>query len=428
MKKRFFLPAFLFLCLQVIGQTDSVQHIALNDYVKDERFDKYQLTLALFLVEGDTIYSMDFEGTRPSKPISVKKPKGYKIYAYGNIFFSGTQNNYNPGYVSVLVCNPYQKHPVLYIDQNQNFDFTDDSSYQLPYYEEAPLAVELSNKELPEGKIKVVLSRNLLFGQKYEFKTYMDEYYAMAYKGRQFIGIEHTYREQRYITRGGYVKQNRESFKIGLQDANANGIYNEAGIDKVIFVNSNDTIFDATNPLNYVVFEKKGKTTYFEKNDRLYEIVNADRAGKFIEIKPSNAEVNFNRIAIGKKVPKVKFTLVKGEKLKLNKLRRKEVYIYFGNRNSKNFKSDTLMLRQIAALDSNSLKVICVLYVNKSYELRIYNSDAEPNYLVAYGTKDLTNKLGINSVPQSLYLGKRRRVKKYGLNPSEFMREYLKEK
>jgi len=124
-------------------------------------------------------------------------------------------------------------------------------------------------------------------------------------------------------------------------------------------------------------------------------------------------------------VPKVKLTLVKGKALKLNKLKRKEVYLYFGSRSSKNFKSDTLILRQIAALDTNALKVICALYVNKSYELRIFNTDAEPNYILAYGTKELSNKLGINSVPQSLYLGKRRRVKKYGLNPNEFLRDWI---
>jgi hypothetical protein len=83
-----------------------------------------------------------------------------------------------------------------------------------------------------------------------------------------------------------------------------------------------------------------------------------------------------------------------------------------------------MLLRQIAQLNPEKLKVICVLYVNKTYELRIFNSDAQPNYLLAFGTKELSNKLGINSLPQYLYLGKRRRVKKYGLNPNEFLREY----
>ncbi|OYU96799.1 MAG: hypothetical protein CFE21_00490 [Bacteroidetes bacterium B1(2017)] len=425
MKKWLFLPAFFMYAFSAWAQTDSILEVGLTQYSKDDRFDKYQLTLALFLTEGDTIYSMDFEGSRPSVPIQIKRPKGYQYYAYGYVFFSGTQNKYNPGYVTVLVCNPYNKHPHLFLDYNQNFDFTDDPRFTMPFFDEPGVEIELANGEINTGRIKLVLTRNKLFGQKYDFKKQMDEYYEMAYKGRKFVGLEFTYREQRYITRSGMVKQGRESFKIALLDANANGIYNDAEVDKILFVNANDTVLDATNPLNFVVFSKKGKNTYFEKNDKLYQVIEADPAGLYIRFKQSTDEVDFNKIKVGKKIPKVKLTLVKGETLKIKKLRRKEVYIYFGSKTSKNFKSDTMLLRQIAALDTNNLKVICVLYVNKSYELRIFQTDAQPNYILAYGTKELSNKLGINSVPQTLYLGKRRRVKKYGLNPNEFLRSYL---
>jgi hypothetical protein len=116
-----------------------------------------------------------------------------------------------------------------------------------------------------------------------------------------FVGIEFTYREQRYITRSGLVKLGRESFKIGLLDANANGVYNDAGVDKILFVNTNDTIFDATNPLNFVIFEKGGKKTYFEKNGKLFLVKEADAAGKYIKIQPSKDAVDFNKIPAGKK-------------------------------------------------------------------------------------------------------------------------------
>jgi hypothetical protein len=408
------------------AQTDSLISIELNQYAKDERFDKFQLTLALFMAKGDTIMTLDYEGTRKAKPVIIKRPDGYKDYAYGYLFFNGLNNQENPGYVTVLVCNPYHKHPHLFLDLNHNNDFTDDPRHTLPYFEEKGLSFEIANEQFPEGRISVLLTRSSLFGQKYEFKKYMDEYYEMSYPGRAFVGSEYTYREQKYIARVGLVKIERESFKIALLDANTNGIYNEPEIDKIVYVNTNDTILDATNPLNFTLFAKQGEPTYFEKNGRLYKVIEADKAGKFIKIRLSNDAVELNRIKVGKKVPKIKFTLARGEKLKLNKFRRKEVYIYFGSRNSKNFKSDTLMLRQIAALDTNNLKVVMVLYVNKSYELRIYNTDAKPNYALAYGTKELSRKMGIGSVPQTLYLGKRRRVKQYGLKPDEFIRNYYK--
>ncbi|MCG9879915.1 MAG: hypothetical protein MH472_04885 [Bacteroidia bacterium] len=428
MKKLFFLPAFFLLALVGSAQELPVMEVPLTQYAKDDRFDKYQITLALFRVKGDTIWSLDFEGTKPSKPIKIKTAGKHREYAYGNLFFSGSKNSYNPGYVSVLVGDPYNKNPKLYVDHNQNFDFSDDTSYRLPYFDEPALELELINSANPDGRIKILLSRSRAHGQKYEFRRYMDEYYAMAYPGREFMGYEFCYREQRYIARSGMVKLGRESFKIALLDVNANGIYNDAETDKVLFVNLGDSILDATNPLNFVVFSKPGKPNYFEKNDKLYQIVEVDPAGKFVKIKESKDAVEFNRIKIGKKVPKVKLTPAKGNPFKISKLRRKEIYIYFGNRSSKNFHSDTLILRQIAQLNPEKLKVICVLYVNKSYELRIFNSDADPNYYLVYGTKELSTKLGINSLPQYLYLGKRRKVKQYGLNPNEFLRMYLEKK
>ena len=428
MKNYFFLPAFFLYALVGLAQENPIIKVPLTHYAKDDRFDKYQITLALFEVKGDTILSMDFEGTRPVKPIRIKKPKGPKQFAYGNVFFSGSANEYNPGYISVLVGDPYHRNPILYVDHNQNFDFTDDTSYKLPYFNEQALELELSNATNKEGKIKICLSRTRPHGQKYEFRKYMDEYYAMAYPGRTFMGFEFCYREQRYIARAGQVKQGKEGFKIGLIDANANGLYNDAEMDKILFVNTNDTLLDATNPLNFVVFSKHGKPTYFEKNDKLYQVVEVDEAGAFIAIKESTDQVDFNRIKIGKKVPKVKLTPAKGNAFKINTLRRKEVYLYFGNKGSKNFHSDTLLLRQIAQLNPDKLKVICVLYVNKSYELRMFNSDASPNYYLVYGTKELSTKLGINSVPQYLYLGKKRRVKSYGLNPNDFLRSYMQSK
>ncbi len=427
MGKVFSLLVILVICSNSKAQTDSIYSIPLTQYAKDDRFDKYQLTLALFFTQGDTILSMDFENTRKTIPILIKKPKGYLDYAYGHLFFTGSKNNFIPGYITVLVCNPFHKHPHLFVDYNQNFDFTDDPRFTLPYFDEPGLEIELANGKIPEGKIKIVLTRNKLFGQKYEFKQYMDEYYSMAYKGRKFVGIEYTYREQRYISRVGHVKLKEESFQIALYDANSNGLYNDENMDKVVFNNPKDTVLDATNPLNFIVLSKNGEKNYFEKNGRLYQIIEVDPAGSFIKIKTSNDDVQFDRVKIGKKVPKVKFTLAKGQKFKLTKFRRKEVYIYFANKTSKNFRSDTLILRQIADLDTNRLKVICVLYVNKSYELRIFGTDANPNYLLAFGGKELSKKLGINSLPQSLWLGKRRKVKKYGLRPNEFLRNYLAE-
>lgn len=424
--------AVIFICLTAINtllaQTDSVFTVKLNQFSKDERFDKFKLTLALFLTQNDTIYSFDYEGLKKAQPLIIRRPSGYEKYAYGYLFFSGIPTK-NPGYLTVLVCNPYHKHPHLYIDYNNDLDFNNDPRYTLPFFDEPPLSIELGNKDYPLGKTKVLLTRNKLFGNLYDFKKYMDEYYASIYPDRKFIGIEYTYREQRLQARSGIVKLPDDSFKIALYDANCNGLYNDSDTDKVMVINTKDTVFDATNPLGTFTLNKPGQPMYFEKNGKFFEILHASLTGDSVQIKLTDHNPDLGKIKWGKKVPNIKFTLAKYNKfLKLKKLKKQNVYIYLANTSSRNFASDTLMLRQIAQLDTNNLKVICVLYVNKTYQLKMFDMDAEANYYVALGTKEIAKKLGISSIPQSIWLCKKRRVIKYGIKPSEFVRTYLKYK
>lgn len=415
--------------LNLYAQNDSIITVNLNDFAKDERFDKFQVTVALFLVENDTILTQDFEGLKPAKPVVIKKPQGYQYYAYGYLFFTGSSNNKNPGYVTILVGNPYHKHPHLWVDYNQDFDFTTDPRYVLPYFDEPPLEITLNNASNKEGSIKILLTRNKMFGPKFDLRKYMDEYYAELFKGRKFVGIEYTYREQRLQAKYGVVKFKDDSFKIALFDGNSNGLYNDHDTDKLMVINIKDTVFDSTNPLGMYMLAKPKERMFFEKNGRYFELLKADEAGKFLIVRVTSENPDLGKIKWGKKVPKINFTLAKYKQtLKLKKLRKKNVYIYLANSSSRNFTADTLMLRQIAELDTANLKVICVLYVNKSYQLKIFDMDAEANYYIALGTKEIARKLGISSIPQSLWLCKNRRVIKYGIKPNEFVRTYLKYK
>lgn len=425
--RKYLLLAYIFCgAMHLLAQTNNdVLTIPLTKFAKDERFDKFQLTLALFLVQGDTILSYDYEGLKKPRILTIKKPVGYAAYAYGYVFFTGIYNPINPGYLTALVCNPYHKNPKIIIDTNCDLDFTNDSVYNLPYYDNEPVYISLNNAALPDGNNQLLLTRNKLFGNKYDFKKYMDEYYAAMYKGRKFIGVEFTYREQRLQARYGVAKFADDSFKIALFDANANGLYNNGDTDRLMVINIKDSIFDASNPLGTYTINKPGKPTYFEKNGRYFELIEADAAGKFIKVKVTQYNPDAGNIKVGKKAPKVVLTLAEpNAKLKLKKLRKYQVYIYLANTSSRNFSADTFMLRQIAALDPEKLKVICVLYVNKTYYFKEFAHEANANYFVTLGTKEVARKLGINSIPQSLWLNKRRRVIKYGIKPSEFIRNY----
>lgn len=423
--KRIVLMLLLFKHVGLMAQNETIT-VNLDRWGKDDRFHKYENTLALFKVQGDTIKSFDFEDLRPSVNIIIKKPIGYKNYAYGYLFFTGANNTQNPGYVTVLVADYNVQNPTIWIDKNQNFDFTDDVKLSLPYFNQNGIEIELENSNIPGGKNRVLLTRTMLFG-KLDLRKYKDEYYQYYYKDRSFIGLDFTYREQRYLAKCGVVKLNDDSFKIALHDGNSNGKFNDVDTDRVVVINYSDSIFDITNDLFASKLSKDSKNNYFEKNGKIFEIVEADPAGTFIKIKPSNSDLLFGKIAEGKKIPKINITTHKGEKKNLKKLRKHQVFMYFTSLTSKDFEKDTAILRKIAAIDSCSIRVIMFLYANKSYTVRIFGSQSKANYTIALGHKDVNKKLGIRGLPQTLLVGKRRKVIKYGLTPQEYLNMLVKE-
>jgi hypothetical protein len=401
-----------------MAQNDVIT-VNLDTWGKDDRFHKYENTLALFKVQGDTIKSLDFEDLRPSIDIIIKKPQGYRNYAYGYLFFTGSSNSLNPGFVTVLVADYNTVAATLWVDNNQNFDFTDDEKRTLPYFSNKGIEIEIGDDK--NGQNRIALTRTMLFG-KLDLRKYKDEYYSYYYKDRTFIGLDYTYREQRYLAKTGIVKLNDDSFRIALHDGNSNGKFNDNDTDRLIVINYNDSIFDTTNDLFASKLNADKKNNYFEKNGKIFEIIEADPLGNYVKIKLSNSDLLFGKIAIKKKIPKVIITTYRGEKKNIKKLRKHQVFMYFTSLTSKNFEKDTAILRKIAAIDSCSIRVIMFLYANKSYTVRIFGSQSKANYTIALGHKILNKKLGIRGLPQTLLVGKRRKVIKYGITPEEYLK------
>jgi hypothetical protein len=416
--KHIFLILLLFKTFGLLGQNDVIT-VNLDTWGKDDRFHKYENTLALFKVQGDTIKSLDFEDLRPAVDIIIKKPQGYRNYAYGYLFFTGSSNLLNPGFVTVLVADYNTVAATLWVDNNQNFDFTDDEKRTLPYFSNKGIEIEIGDDK--NGKNRITLTRTMLFG-KLDLRKYKDEYYNYYYKDRTFIGLDYTYREQRYLAKSGTVKLNDDSFRIALHDGNSNGRFNDNDTDRLIVINYNDSIFDTTNDLFSSKLSSDKKNNYFEKNGKIFEIIEADPLGNYVKIKLSNSDLLFGKIAVGKKIPKVNITTHRGEKKNLKKLRKHQVFMYFTSLTSKNFEKDTAILRKIAAIDSCSIRVIMFLYANKSYTVRIFGSQSKANYTIALGHKILNKKLGIRGLPQTLLVGKRRKVIKYGITPEEYLK------
>jgi hypothetical protein len=421
----------LIICLLISGatgaQTDDLIYVKLDQWAKHDQFEKLMLVLPFYVTANDTVETMDFENLRRSVKIRIVKPQGFNTYAYGYLFFNGISNPQNPGYVNVLMVNMSDRNPQLFVDRNNNYDFTDDGpshKVPMPFNRKDTTMIVLNRTDNPAAANAFQLSR-MDFSNKYQYKQLLNEYYGIYYKNRKFAGIEYCFREQRFVTRSGMVKLSDDSFRIALYDGNSNGLYDDVETDRIITANYQDTIFDTKDELRSVRIGKNKEDWIVEKNGRQFEILQIDPAGQYLTLRILPLK-NAGGIAAGKKVPSFRYIDWQGKPHKLKKLRKYNVYIYYSGPYAKNFQADTATLRVIADEFRDCVKVIGFIDVNKSYELQIFGSYSYLNWTAAFKDREITRQLQIRGIPSSIWLGKKRRVKQYNLTPQQVLEELRK--
>lgn len=412
-------------CCNLYAQQDLI-YVKLTEWARDDRFEKMELVLPLFVMANDTIESNDFENLTEAKKIKIIKPSGFKTYAYGYLYFQGVPNANSPGYINILVANYDMREPKLFVDRNNNYNFTDDglpAGLPMIYNVTDTALIQLNRLDKTDAGVAVKLSR-FSYMNKHSYKKLLGEHYEFYYPTRKFAGVDHCFREQRYITRSGIVKYGTDSFRVALFDGNNNGLYNDSDTDKVITANMADSIFDSRDDLRAFTITSKREDMFIEKDGEQFEILQIDPSGQYMVLKSMKENLLMGRIPEGKKVPKFKFIDWEGKVHKFKKLRKKDVFIYFTGPHAKTFAKDTATLRELAARFPDKLQVIGFIDVNKSYELKIFGMYSNLNWIAAYKNKDINRMLKVRGLPSSLWIARKRKLVKYNISPQEFLRVY----
>ncbi len=416
----------LLACLFSLALCAQQVTVSLTEYARDDRFERFNLNLALFEVKNDTILTWDFEGLKTAEPLQIKKPSGFNYYAYGYVFFAANGGSKSPGFLTILVGNPYHKNPSLFADLNNNNDFTDDGEARLLPWR-GDTAVHTFCIAQTNRCATVKFTRHVVDG-KFEYKRLMNEYYQFTYPDRKFIGMEHCYREQQYQAKAGVLKLDGDSVRVAIFDANNNGVFNEPDSDKLVLANLSDTLIYPFDDLYSSTISKKAGLCFVDKNGRQFEFVEAAPDGSWINLLVKGRGDYANQIKKGKKLPRFKYITHKGEKIRIRKLNRYQLYLYFGNPQSASFSADTAALRELMTNFGSTLRVVGFIEVQKSYELSIIGQYGHLNWILAHKDKNLNRALGIRGIPSSIYTRKRRRVVQYNLSPAELLEQLKQQK
>lgn len=416
----------LFFCWGNVYAQQGLVHVALTDFVKDERFDKMINPIAFYETKGDTILATDPEDIRPPQTILISRPEGFLNYAYGFVYFKGSPDKLNPGMMALLLVDYTEKQPRLFADHNGNYDFTDDGDALLlpgPWRFKDSAVLALRRSDRPDAGINILLTR-INFMNKYAYRDMLEEYYETSAGMRKFIGIENCFREQRYVTRSGVFANEGDTFRMALCDINGNGLYHDKDTDRLIIAGMQDSVFDTRDELHAFTLSDKKPDQYVERNGIQYEILRIDPAGRYINLRKSESSQQFDKIPAGKKVPRFSFYDWDGKKYKINRFRKKEVFIYYTGLYNKNFKQDTLLLREISHRFGDRIQIIVFLDVKKSYELKIFGTYSNLNWIAAFKDKYAIQAIKLRGLPSGLWLGKKRKVKAYNITPQQLL-EYL---
>jgi hypothetical protein len=83
---RILLVTLILFAFIAVSAQQNLYFIKMDQVTMDAKENRMMNPIAFFNMVSDTILSYNIENAEDSKPIVIKKPEGYKTYAYGFIF------------------------------------------------------------------------------------------------------------------------------------------------------------------------------------------------------------------------------------------------------------------------------------------------------------------------------------------------------
>ena len=416
---------FLLLPITQFGQNNIVE-VSFDEKAYDERYFKSKLIIPLFKFTNNSIEEYEKFGVLNKKPLdyfAIKKfpdMSGAVDTAYGFIYYSGAPANINRGYVTVLVANykRWVKPAILYVDRNNNLDFTDDGAADTFTSFTPHLDINFPHPKYSNAKYTIRLSRFNL-EQDAQYRFLMDEYYRKNQGNKVFAGIDYSFKENRINMRGTTYANGADTFRIALYDGNYDGLYNSAEYDKIYVAKKSDSIFQ--DNFSFPIEERITKTE-FEWNEKVYKITEFNPSGNTIKFFWDKDAVSKRALQIGKKIPKFTFYLHDSKTTKkIKKYKRKGLYIYFYNYNNPNFDNDTAILTQIHRKYGNCINIVTLNYGDYYKTISAMKILDKIPYTVGLSSREINRMFNIETLPQGFLCRKRLRLAHKDISPQEVL-------
>ena len=316
-------------------------------------------------------------------------------------YFEGWKNAKIENRTAFLFGNYTNHQPILYVDYNHNLDFSDDG-LPIKFGNDSTAIVYLSNSEHRDALLPIKLYYPRLSIQqkeKYEmvFLTMVEHL-----KKNDIVSIDYWLvdKKMNYKITNSWLEG--ESIKIGLYDANSNGLFNDTGKDRILIGNYDKNYISRKLDEGAVILTD---TAQIKLGKKVYAIVEIEPTGRFIKLKESDRTFA-EPLDLGDNISDLQIKLISGETRTIKDLQEKNKYLLLDFWGSW-CKGCLLGLPDLKDLSEAQKDKLQIIGLNKGDNLKKIDNYISANniqWINGYADDNVMKKLRVDDFPRYVLL------------------------
>jgi len=253
----------------------------------------------------------------PIKPPAFKE--GARV-GYGLVYFTGQPEGALAKHVLFLLSDYNSEHAQFFVDANNNLDFSDDGP-GAEFAKDGTFLVSLH----PPGKLDHQFAVRLRSfrdrqGEAEAVESVHGDYIKRM--GGKATKSKYWFSETRLNVMAADARVGDASFRVGVIDYDCNASYSDRGDDRILVGETGQEILSAHLSGGATTIDEE---TLILAQGKVFEIVEVDSAGGFLEIQPSDKP--WSRLAQGMPLPSLSIELLNGEKKDLSSFVKPDHYL-----------------------------------------------------------------------------------------------------
>lgn len=389
--------------------------------------------LAVFLFKGISLFSQDTLKILLDKQYYASTGHGFmKLIDYNDsnsVYYNGVQHeisfpdnffvtdtalafNYFTGWsnakvgkaVAFLIGDYKSFKPVMYVDYNHNLDFSDDG---LPFRfnNDSTATVFLKNSEVSNAYFPIKFFYAYLNPEMKQQVEFMFTSGGADVVGNKFVNVDYWLADSRlnYKVAKAWVKGT--DFTVVLQDYDCNGLFNDKGEDRIII--NHDKDFSMAERLGSNIQLVISDSTQLEIGNEIYEIVQTDPLGNYIELAISQKEY-VRPITAGSNLADFNINFTADSAITIGQLQEANKYVVLYSWGSwcKGCTQQLPILKELYENNKSILQIIGLNYGDSKDQIQAYVKEHNINWLNGFLKEVNSKALRITGYPNYILLDK----------------------